>query len=264
MPGETTGSLIANTSLGCVAHAAGVLGVLGRNPEGLGVSEIARGCGLAKSGAHRILSQLEVVGFVERLAGGRYRFGLAIWQLGQVGASVERVRAVARPLMLELTAESGETAHLAVLDRNAVVYLAKVETPSSVRAYAEIGDRAPAHAVATGKALLAVLDPRERDLVLGTGALPRFTSTTVPDRAALDRQLAEVAQCGYALNVGEWRAEVNGVAVAASAFGRQVALGIAGPAYRFGEERARGLAGLLQRQARELAQRGLAPLASVG
>jgi IclR family KDG regulon transcriptional repressor len=241
-----------NKTDGCVGHVVAVLRALRDSIGGSGVSEVARLSGLGKSGAHRILVQLEQEGFVERLDGGRYRLGVEAWRLGQGAVGLELVRSMAHPIMVELTAMTGETTHLAVLERNMVVYVATVETPSSIRAYAEIGDLAPAHAVATGKALLAKLTPAERDLVLGTGALPRYTPSTLADREQLERDLDEVVRRGYARNEGEWREEVNGVAVATVVLGRAVALGVAGPAYRFGRSQAETAVLGLVRAARDL------------
>src|SRR3546814_715020 len=57
--------------------------------------------------------------------------------------------------MRELARETSETVHLSVLDGVDVVYVDKIDSPQPLLAYSAVGGRAPAYAVATGKALLA-------------------------------------------------------------------------------------------------------------
>ena len=57
--------------------------------------------------------------------------------------------------MTSLVEETGESVHLAIYDSGEVVYIDKREGSQAVRAYSHVGGRAPAHCVATGKALLA-------------------------------------------------------------------------------------------------------------
>ena len=77
-------------------------------------------------------------------------FELAARQLAQLD-----VRKLAAPYMRTLADQTGETVHLSVLDGFDVVYVDKIDSPQPIRAYSMIGGRAPAYAVATGKALLA-------------------------------------------------------------------------------------------------------------
>ncbi len=63
----------------------------------------------------------------------------------------------ARPHLEKLAAETGETAHLCILDGGGVLYLEKVEPSRTVRVPSSVGRRNPAHCTAVGKALLAHL-----------------------------------------------------------------------------------------------------------
>lgn len=235
-----------------VNHALDVLEVLGASGEPLALGDVAKATSLVKSGAYRILYNLEMRGYVSKDAASRYRLSLGVWSLAHALTRVEALREQARPLLVAITAATGETTHLAMLDRLYVVYIDKAETPSSIRAYAEIGDRAPAHAVATGKALLAALRTEEFDQVV-SGSLDDYTISTISNAADLRSELERIRSHGFALNDGEWRQDVVGVAVPVQIRpGLTVALGVAGPRYRFPPERARSYVALLRDKGAEL------------
>jgi DNA-binding IclR family transcriptional regulator len=59
------------------------------------------------------------------------------------------------------------------------------------------------HAGSSGKVLLAYLDARERDEVLGRGELPKFSETTITDPLKLKSELERVRAQGYAESDGE-------------------------------------------------------------
>jgi DNA-binding IclR family transcriptional regulator len=207
------------------------------------VDDVADRVGLSRSNAHRTLQTLIHAGFVERDAiTGAYRtsmklFSLGVRQLGQLD-----VRRAATRHIAELARETGETVHLSVLDGVDVIYIDKIDSVQPIRAYSMIGGRAPAHAVATGKALLAA-EGEEYVARLGR-PLPRHTPATVVDPAVLKADLARAARLGYAMNRGEWREGVGGVAAPVfNGFGRPVAaIGISGPLDRLTVARMKGMA----------------------
>ncbi len=207
------------------------------------IEDVAKRTGLSRSNAHRTLQTLTHAGYIERdPIDGSYRgtmkmFALGVRQLGQLD-----VRKIAPPYMAALASETGETVHLSVLDGQDVIYIDKIDSVQPIRAYSMIGGRAPAHAVATGKALLAAQSPAYLDTL--AAKLPRFTSATIVDSAALKTELAKAARVGYAVNRGEWREGVGGLAAPVfNCFERPVAaLGISGPLDRLSVGRMKELA----------------------
>lgn len=238
--------------LSSLNHALDVLEFLAANEGPVAVTEVAKATSIVKSGAYRILHNLEQRGYVRKDQESRYTLGVGLWQLARALTQVSSLRERARPLLVAVTFATGETTHLAVMDRMYAVYVDKAETAASIRAYAEIGDRAPAHAVATGKVLLSCLSDDELDALL-VKPLERYTSTTLVEPAALRAELTQIRTDGFAVNDGEWREEVVGVAVPARIHnGCTVALGVAGPRYRFPTDVARSHLSLLRAQAHEL------------
>lgn len=233
-------------------HALDVLEFLASCDGPVAVTDVAKATSLVKSGAYRLLHNLEQRGYVRKNGESRYVLGVGIWRLASALTQVSSLRERARPLLVAVTAATKETTHLAVLDRMYSVYIDKAETSASIRAYAEIGDRAPAHAVATGKVLLSCLAPGELNVLLDE-PLERYTSATNVDPDALRVELDRIRADGFAVNDGEWRDEVVGVAVPVRIHdGCTVALGVAGPRYRFPADLARSHLPLLRTKAKEL------------
>jgi len=211
-----------------------VMEALARNPQLCGVSDLARHLGMTKSNVHRLLQTLVACGYVRNMEqSGKYELTLKVWELGAAVLGRLDVKAIASEYMEQLGQLSGETVHLSVLDGVEVVYIDKVDSPHPVRAYSHVGGRAPAYCVATGKALLAHAPAGLVDRVALD--LKSFTSFTIVTPHELKVELERVRQQGYAINRGEWRDGVCGLAAPIrNASGHAIAaIGVSGPADRF-------------------------------
>lgn len=214
----------------------------------MGITQLAQRTGLTKSNVHRLAQTLTESGYVLQDDASQYRASLKMWQMGHGALRAVDVRRAAEGEMYRLLEASRETVHLSVLDGDDVVYLHKVDSPHPVRSYTEVGGRAPAACVATGKALLAFGSPPQIEAVMR--GLQAHTATSVIEREAFLRELGQVRQRGYSVNRGEWRDGVWGVAApifapgadAASGEAPVAAIGISGPAQRLKPARIRELA----------------------
>lgn len=210
-----------------------LLELLALQERPLGVSEIARALGVAKSNAHRLLQTLVELGFVAQDAErGAYFPALRTLQLGSGAWLHENLRRLAQGPMQKLSTRTRETLQLSVLDGDEVVYLHKIESPEPVRTASRVGGRAPAHCAATGKAMLACLeDARVREV---SQRLVAHSQRTLTDPDAFLAQIEAIRRQGYAVSEGEWHAAVNGVAAAIrDSRGRPIgAIGVSGPAER--------------------------------
>jgi DNA-binding IclR family transcriptional regulator len=101
--------------------------------------------------------------------------------------------------MERLRAETREAVNLGVLDDFRTVSLHLVESTHPVGISMRIGGL-PAHATATGKILLAALDPAEVSRRLGGRPMERVTERTIKSRPALLAELAQVREQGFALD----------------------------------------------------------------
>lgn len=214
-----------------VGHALDALELLARSGNELGLAELSRSLRMSKPGAHRLLATLAGRGYVEHRAGGRYRLGLRVWELGRTAPELGLI-AVAAPFMDELTRRTEESAILGVLSGAETVYLHRTETAQAVRIHTEVGSRLPAHCTSTGLALLATLREDQLEEILPP-TLAALSETSVASHERLHRELAATRARGYAVNRGGWRRDVAGVAAAIVVGGRAVgALCIALPLYR--------------------------------
>lgn len=202
-----------------------------------GVSEISRDLGMGKSGVHKILRNLEERGYVQVTPEKKYRLGIRLWELGVAAVADLGVRQIALPYMEKLTALTGEGTLLSVYDNGDVVYLEKVTSPQPVTTTARVGCRTPAFCTATGKVLLAWQGKDEVDRVLAR-PLEKFNEATVTNPEAIRENLRWIRRSGYAVNRGEWRGEIFGIACPIRDHSSTVvaAISVTGPAYRLAHE----------------------------
>lgn len=214
-----------------------LLEAMANSDKSCGVTELARQLSLGKSNVHRLLQTLVHHGYVRQEEDtGRYALTLRLWELGARVSQRLDLRREALPYMELLARKTQETVHLSILDGTEVLYIAKIDSPQPVRAYTTVGGRAPAAHVATGKVLLAWA----ADAVVAAAAenLQRHTPRSIVSVEELHRQLKRIRQLGYAVNTGEWREQVVGVAAPVHDATAAVvgALGISGPAERITDQ----------------------------
>jgi len=179
-----------------VGSTLDVLELLAGSGEPVGVTEVADRLGLSAAGAHRLLSTLKERRYAEQdPASSRYSIGLQAFGLAALSASRRDLRERSAPYVRDLNEITGETVHLAVHDAGWIVYLEKAESRHPVAPVSQIGARAPAHLVATGRAILAYLPEGELEDLDLDGYDP-----------------AETRERGWAINEESWREGVSGVA----------------------------------------------------
>jgi DNA-binding IclR family transcriptional regulator len=224
-----------------VRKSVSLIEALAASTRPRGIAELATQLGLGKSNVHRLLSTLVDCGYVRRHAvEGRYELTLKLWEMGAAVLDRLDVRIVARAPMEWLSDKTGESVHLCMLDGAEVVYLDRIHGSRPLSATLGIGGRAPAHRIASGKALLAALPDEAVSRTLSL-AKPAVQPAAL---AELMKELNRIRKAGYALNVGTWRPEVNAAGAAIRGPGQQplAAIGIAGPSTRLPARRLAAIA----------------------
>jgi IclR family transcriptional regulator, pca regulon regulatory protein len=195
-----------------------------RSPS-MTLSDVAKKTGLSRGTARRLLLTLVELGYAgfdgKRFGlqpralnlGFAYLHSQNLWQLGQA-------------YMVELVERVHESCSIAVLDRDEIVYVARV--PTSVRIMSinlGIGTRLPAFATSLGRVLLAALSAEEVEAVLTHASpLARYTPKSVVDPTALLREIDVVRRQGWALVDQELEMGLRSIAVPiVDASGRAVA-----------------------------------------
>ncbi len=214
------------------------------------LSELATLSGLPMPTIHRLIRTLVDLGYVRQNTNRRYALGARLIRLGE-NASMQ-FGSWARPLLAELVDEVGETANLAVLERDEVVYVAQVPSKHSMRMFTEVGRRLLPHGTGVGKAMLAHLPSDDVTALLSRTGMPSYTEHTFTDRDALLRELAKIAQQGYALDEAEQELGVRCVAVAVPGAPVPAAVSVSGPSGRLTMEAVERIAPVVQRIATSL------------
>ena len=215
------------------------------------ISRLAADSGLAVSTIHRLVRTLVGRGYVRQLPSRRYVLGPRLIHLGEFASRM--LATWAQPHLTRLVDVIGETANLAMLDGDRVVYVAQVPSRHSMRMFTEVGRRVHLHCTGVGKVLLAQLPPETARELLVQGGMPARTELTVTDPDELLRQLPAIADQGYAVDDGEQETGVRCVAVPVPGGSAAGAISVSGPAGRLGLDSVPRVVPLLQSAAAALA-----------
>jgi len=188
------------SSIQVIDRMTALLDALTAEDGGASLKVLAAETGLHPSTAFRILAALIEHDFVARDEQGHYRLGPHLLSLAAKARVGQDVRAMARPEMVWLRDQVGETVNLTVRQGDEVVYVERVTPNRMMRVEQVVGSRAPLHVTAVGKLMLGEIGAAAiRDYAKRT-RLPAYTPNT---RADLQTLLEDVGACtarGYALD----------------------------------------------------------------
>ena len=224
---------VRDLSVRSVERAITILDLLAQGGWQTG-AELARGLGVHRSTALRLLATLERHALVERDSRtARYRLGRRLPQLASVVTGEFDLRYIARPICERLAAASGETATFELLIGDDIVPIEQATASNSVVTVNWLGRRYPVHCTASGKAFLAFGQGAARERLLAE-PLARITPRTVTDPGKLAAQLEQARHAGVATTHEELEMGLD--AIAAPVFGPDgemvAALDVSGPSHR--------------------------------
>lgn len=221
------------------------------------VSQVAAALGYNRAGAHRFLSTLRDLGYVQQTPGGEYEPTFKILELSTKVASRFEIRKSASLFMRNLSAATKETINLGFIQGTDVIHLDKIDSPELLRMDPEIGSRAPAQNTALGKAILAFLPPAELELFFSRADWTALTSNSNTTREGLLLELDKVRKNGWAMDNEELCPGLRCIAV--PIFDSQdyprYAISISGPSMRMSDDRMPGMRDGLLAASRELSQK---------
>jgi len=222
------------TRLSSVANSLRLIKAFSEDHYEIGISDLAKRLGLAKSTVHRLASTLLEQGMLEQNAGdGKYHLGLALFELGTLVRRKMDFTVEARPYLRTLAERTGETVHLAILDHDSVLYIITHESKQALRMGSKVGTRVPVHSTAVGKTLLAFQPEAEIARIIARG-LPASAPGTIVDPKVLQRELAQVRARDYAVDDEESEVGLRSIAAPVRSHSGNViaAISIAGPVHR--------------------------------
>ena len=178
-------------------------------------AQLASRTGLAKPTVSRLTHTLMETGHLIRQPDtGEYRLGANVLRLGHGALSSMSVTELCRPEMEALSAGPNPYVTVALAERagNRAIYLASVQSTQAVTLSLNVGARLPLFYSAIGRAILAAMAPEERNAVIALG-IAEFPDQKVRIKASIDQSFEEYQKHGYVSSFGEWKSEINAIAV---------------------------------------------------
>jgi IclR family acetate operon transcriptional repressor len=237
-----------------VARATDILNTIAGSPDGATAQEITRALGLNRATVYHLLHTLGAAGYVSQGPERRYRIGLGI---GSLVAAFERqvVPGGFFPLARELAARTGETAYVAMRQRDQLMLLCSVPGHHPVGvASSPIGPIHDGHARASGKLLLALAPDEAREAYLATHPLKRLTPATITRKDELLKAFEQIRADGYATDEQEFTAGVSCLSAPVGNDTSSLVVSLSAPTERFAAHRDTYVAAAL-----EIGAGGLAP-----
>ncbi len=202
----------------------------------LSLQEIGSRINMPKATTFRLVHTLERAGFLVRLDNQQYCLSLKLVRLAGMVKGTIGIREIARPVMIEVARETGETVTINALSGHQRLCIDVINTPSPLMTIVGPGEQLPLLHGATGKALLAYRTVDEITEIIA--ATPGGDEI---DRAELDAELEEVRRLGYALTSGQRVPGVTAIAVPLRDMREEVvhSLALTGPSIRVDRNRER-------------------------
>ncbi|VTU25001.1 Transcriptional regulator KdgR [Variovorax sp. PBS-H4] len=225
-----------------------ILGSFTTVHRALSLAQVAESAGLPRATAHRMLTALREIGFIQQEArSGLYGLGIRLFELGNLALANMDLMREAKPFMDRLSRLAGETVHLGVFDGYNVIVVEREDPQERISARDLSGtESAPAYCTSVGKAVLAFQGPEVIERIVAAGMRP-FTANTLTTAEALSADLAAIRKRGYSIDNSEHQVWVRCVAAPIRNAGGQVfaAVSITGSADRVTEARTEQLSGLV-------------------
>jgi DNA-binding IclR family transcriptional regulator len=243
-PNKSTTALRALRVLETLAQARGAVSA----------ADVAKVIGAERSTAYRMLMTLMEAGYVVRDPRSRaYRLSHKNLALSRPLLNDEERTEMVAHCLRQISAQTGETVHYSVLERDCAVLVQRAKGSQLVTVDFQIGDRGPLHCTSIGKVLLAYQDAADIEAAIKRG-LPRAARNTTTQAGALRAELRKVRAQGYAYDDFEFADDMRCVAVPVIEKDGRVTGGISlsGPASRYTLQKLRELRDVAMAAAREL------------
>lgn len=145
----------------------------------------------------------------------------------------------------ELRELTGETVCIGAASGGSVVFLEVIDSSQRVRYVAEVGQRIPLHATASGQSILSQWSEAQRSAFLRKVVFAPYGAGTPMSVEAVERQMREGCHRGWFRSASNYSVDLGGVSLPVISAGRLFAVTVAGPLNRV-EDRMPDMARTLQ------------------
>jgi DNA-binding IclR family transcriptional regulator len=164
------------------------------------LAELPKLLGASRATGFRLLATLQERGYVVHNKAARsYSLGAAAASLGSRSRAAGLLDAAEAELQ-RLRDATSETANLAILQGSRLTYLRILDGRHSLRMSGVVGEDAPIHATALGKAVLAALPDEQHAALVGQEPFEAYTERTPTSLDALRPEVARARELGYAID----------------------------------------------------------------
>jgi len=226
--------------IAALARGLSVLRCFRQGDRFLGNQEIAERTGLPKATISRLTSTLTTLGYLNHSKRFKqYSLGTAVLSLGYSMLGNMDILKSARPLMQELADNAEASVSLAARDDLHMVYLENcVARANMITLRIDVGARTRIANTAMGRALLCGLPEEERMELIAQirEATPKGEWAQI--KAGIDQGIVDYREKGFCFSLGDWRENVNSIAVPLiQADNSVLAINCGGPAWQLSAEK---------------------------
>jgi DNA-binding IclR family transcriptional regulator len=140
------------SGVGVLDKSVAVLDAVARGPRTL--AQLVTDTGLTRATCHRLAVALEAHGLVRRDGDGRFTLGLRLIGLGRAASEAWPLAEAARPALVWLRDETGESVQLYVRHGGRRLCVDSLDSPHELRTIVDIGSLLSLHAGSAGRLLL--------------------------------------------------------------------------------------------------------------
>ena len=220
-----------------LARGLDLLACFGADEIWLTPTELARRTALPKPTIARLAYTLCVMGYLRHSRDtGKYALGDSLAALGITMVSNLKLRRIARPYMQDLADRYGASVSLGIRNKLSVLYVENCRSGGPLSLELDIGSRIPITKTAMGHALLAVMEPKERDRLLCEIRQSDPASWPATEQAIAAGR-AHWQDRGFTVVVRDWESGISGVGAAIrQPDGNVITFNVGGAASKFSRE----------------------------
>lgn len=218
-----------------IERAFAILQEVARHRDGVRLRELSKHLGLHTSTTFHLVKTMVMLGYLRQMPDDKtYRIGTPLFTLAAGALDEIELSSLARPVLEDLSASTGESSHFAIRSGDDIVVLARTVGTGAFQLSDRVGAVRPAHCTALGKILLSALDDGQLAAYLKRRPPVALTPKTITDPGLLMREIADVRERGIAFDDSEFNMEARCVAVPVFDFTGAVrgAIGISGAVWR--------------------------------
>ncbi len=240
-----------------VVKALNIIEFIGQN-QPVGVAEISKAMNLTRANAHRLVTTLESLDFIDKVDNHKYTLSFKMYKLGSTVPVVHKLNSIALPVMKGLADLAGESIYLFIKDNNMSICVEEVTGNSDlIINRAVIPLSLPLHSCASGKLFLAYLDEAALNDCLNAISLTQATPNTIIQKDQLIKEAKAIRERQYSIEIQENSMDLNSVAAPVFNYTNQMiaSLSIAGPTARLPHARLVELSSSVQVAAKTISRK---------